>query len=108
MARRLTRGDVWLYRFAAPDKRRPVLVLTRQSALDLLDTVVVAWVGSTRRGLPSEVLLDASHGMKSECAVNLDHVFTVRKRDLKKYVTTLAPDVMTQVCRALAIATGCR
>jgi mRNA-degrading endonuclease toxin of MazEF toxin-antitoxin module len=46
--------------------------------------------------------------MKSECAVNLDHVFTVRKRDLKKYVTTLAPDVMTQVCRALAIATGCR
>jgi len=107
MARGVARGEVWLYTFAAPDKRRPVLVISRQDAIDVLDTVMVAPITSTRHGLPSEVDLDASDGLKTACAANLDHVHTVRKRDLKRFVTSLRPERLMAVCHALAAATGC-
>ena len=44
-----------MYRFSPPDKERPVLVLTRESALDYLSTATVAPVTSTIRGVLSEV-----------------------------------------------------
>ena len=109
MARRrsLSRGDVLFHRFARPDKRRPVVVLSRLDAIDVLREVMVAPITSTVRGLPSEVRLDASNGMKGPCAVNLDHVQTVQQADLNRYVTTLDSGIMAEVCSALAIATGC-
>lgn len=107
MARRLTRGDIWLYRFRQPDKRRPVLVIGRGDALEVMQTVLVAGITSTIRDLPTEVLLGPEHGMKAPCAVNLDHVFTIRQADLRRYVATVSPETMRRVCRALAIATGC-
>ena len=107
MARGLSRGEIWLYRFASPDKRRPVLVLSRQEAVDVLDTVMVAPITSQRCGIPTEVELDAMHGLKGPSAVNLDHVHTVAKRDLQRYVGTLPPAVMHAVCRALGVASGC-
>jgi len=54
---RISRGEVRLYEFAAPDKMRPALVLTRNSAIGYLSTVTVAPVTSTIRGVPSEVVL---------------------------------------------------
>jgi mRNA interferase MazF len=107
MARGVARGEIWLHTFALPDKRRPVLVLSRQDAIDVLDTVMVAPITSTRHGVPSEVEVGVEDGLKTACAVNLDHVHTVRKRDLRRFVTTLKPPRMAQVCRALAVATGC-
>jgi len=62
MAGRLSRGDVHLYRFAPPDKQRPVLILTRDSAVGHLSSVTVAPISSTVRGVPSEVTLDADDG----------------------------------------------
>jgi mRNA interferase MazF len=107
MARRVARGDVWLHRFDAPDKRRPVVVLSRPEAIEYMHSVIVAPVTSRIRGLPSEVRLDVAHGMKGPCVVNLDHVQTVRQSDLRRFVASLPPEVMAQVCRALAVATGC-
>jgi len=77
MAGRLSRGEVRLYRFAPPDRPRPVLILTRESAGGHLSTVTVAPITSTIRGVPSEVILDASDGMKGPCAVNLHGAVTV-------------------------------
>lgn len=108
MARQLSRGDVYLHRFGRPDKRRPILVLSRAEAIEVLHEVIVAPITSTVRGIPSEVVLGTEHGMKGTCAVNLDHVQTVRKADLRGYVTTLDTPVMRAVCHALAVATGCR
>jgi len=54
----IARGEVRLYHFARPDKTRPVVVLTRQSALAYLSTVTVAPITSTIRGVPSEVVLN--------------------------------------------------
>jgi mRNA interferase MazF len=107
MARAIARGDVYLHRFGRPDKRRPVVVISRQDAIDALGEVMVAPVTSTIRGIPSEVALGPEHGLKQACAANLDHVMTVRKEDLRGYVATLGPEPMRRVCEALAIATGC-
>ena len=101
------RGEIWLHTFAPPDKRRPVLVLSRDSAIPLLRTVIVAPITSTIRGLPSEVPVGFEEGLKQASAVNLDHVQTVAQRDLRYFVGSLGPDKIDAVCRALAIATGC-
>jgi mRNA interferase MazF len=77
MAKRLNRGDVYLSIFAPPDKQRPVLVLTRDSAIGYLSTVTVAPITSTVRGVPSEVVLDVDDGMKARCAVNLFNAVTI-------------------------------
>jgi mRNA interferase MazF len=107
MARRVARGEIWLHEFARPDKRRPVLVLSRQEVIDVLHTVTVAPIMSTIYGVPSEVLVGPDEGLKHACAVNLDHVQTIPKRDLERYVGKLGTRKMTQVCGALAIAMGC-
>jgi mRNA interferase MazF len=103
----VSRGDIWLYDFRAPDKRRPVLVLTRSDVVDLLRTVMVAPITSTIRGAPSEVLVGVDEGLKGPSAVNLDHVQTVEQQRLRRFVGTVPPQKMAQVCEALRVATGC-
>ena len=103
----LQRGEVWLHQFASPDKRRPVVVLSRPQALQLLRTAVVAQVTSTIHGSPSEVIVGVEEGLKAPSAVNLDNVHTVDQRSLRHYLGALSEEKMRQVCRALAIATGC-
>jgi mRNA interferase MazF len=71
-----------LYQFSYPDKQRPVVVLTRESAVGYLSAVTVAPITSTIRGVPSEVLLTEADGMKGTCAVNLHNVVTVSKAHL--------------------------
>ena len=107
MAGRLERGDVRLCRFPAPDKRRPVLVLTRDAALGFLARVTVAPVTSTIRGVPSEVQLGPDDGMKQPCAVNLHNVVTVPKDGLGQRVAHLDDRRMAEVCAALGFALGC-
>ena len=116
------RGEIWHYGFKRPDKRRPVVVLTRQEVLPMLHTAMVAPITSTIRGLPSEVAVGADEGLRHDSAINLDHVQTVEQRLLHRYVGSLSPTKMRQVprprrryrpsmrqvCRlALAVATGC-
>ena len=107
MARRVARGEIWSYRFKLPDKRRPVLVLTRSEVIPLLHTVMVAPVTSTRRGAPSEVNVGVDEGLKHDAAINLDHVQTVEQQRLVGFVGTLSAEKMQHVCRALGVATGC-
>jgi mRNA interferase MazF len=107
VAREVSRGEIWSYRFSSPDKRRPVLILSRQEVIGLLHTVMVAPVTSTIRGAPSEVLIDEDEGLKHPSAVNLDHVQTVEKSRLTGFVGSLGSRKMSEVCRALAVAAGC-
>ncbi len=94
-------------RFPAPDKQRPVLVLTNDGALDYLSRVTVAPLSSTIRGVPSEVPLGLDDGLKQACAVNLHNVVTVRKERLGRRVCQLGDDRMHEVCAALGFALGC-
>lgn len=107
MAGGVARGDVRLYQFAPPDKRRPVLVLTRDSAIGYLSTVTVAPITSAIRGVPSEVLLSEEDGMKSACAVNLHNAITVSQQRVGKRVAHLSQRRMSEVCSALRFSLGC-
>lgn len=107
MALRVNRGEIWLYTFGSPDKRRPVLVLSRQKAIDLLRTVLVAPITSSAHGAPSEVPVGIEDGLKHESVINLDQVQTVDQTKLHHFVGTVGHEKMDAVCRALLIATGC-
>jgi mRNA interferase MazF len=100
---RIARGHIRLYQFAADpkmnDKKRPALVLTRNSAMAYLSSVTVAPVTSTIRGVPSEVVLHEEDGMKSPCAVNLHNAVTVSQQRLGKRVAQLSSARMNEVCR---------
>lgn len=107
MARVISRGEIWSYTFRSPDKRRPVLVLSRQDVIGLLHTVMVAPITSTIYGAPSEVRVGIEEGLKHESAVNLDHVQTVEQARLTGRLGHVRPAKLREVCRALAVATGC-
>ncbi len=102
----MKRGEVRWYKFTRPDKRRPVLVLTRDSALAFLAEVTVAPLTSTIRDIPSEVLLTAADGVPRDCAVNLDHMQTVARGRLGPVITVLRRERMADVGRALLFALG--
>lgn len=69
MAGRVKRGEVWLYRVRKPDRRRPVLVLSRDDVIGLLHTVTVAPITSTIHSAPSEVIVGIDEGLKHDSAV---------------------------------------
>ncbi len=100
----MKRGDIRWYRFRSPDKKRAVLVLTRDSVLAYLDEVTVAPVTSTVRDIPSEVLLTQDDGMKGNCAVNLDHIQTVSRKRIGRRITALSWEKILQVRRAIRFA----
>ncbi len=107
MAGRIVRGDVRLYNFAPPNKKRPVVVLTRDHAIEYLSTVTVAPITSSIRGVPSEVLLTEEDGMKASCAVNLHNAVTVSQDRLGKRVAQLSSQRMSEICAALRFTLGC-
>jgi mRNA interferase MazF len=84
-----------------------VVVLSRQRAINLLRTVLVAPITSTAHGAPSEVQVGLEEGLKHESVVNLDQVQTVDQQRLHHFVGTVGPAKMIAICRALMIATGC-
>lgn len=107
MGAAIARGDVRLYKFALPDKQRPVVILTRDSSIPYLSSVTVAPITSTIRGVPSEVILDENDGMKSRCVVNLHNAVTVSQRRLGRRVCQLTPNRMCDICAALRFSLGC-
>jgi mRNA interferase MazF len=107
VASRIARGDVRLYQFAPPDKRRPVVVLTRNSAIAYLSTVTVAPITSTTRGVPSEVVLGEEDGMKAPRAVNLHNMVTIHQDRLGRRLAQLSSLRMNEICASLRFSLGC-
>ncbi len=102
----MKRGEVRWYIFSRPDKKRPVVILTRDSALEFLGEVTVAPVTTTIRDIPSEILLSKSDGMPRDCAVNLDHIQTVSKGKISSLITTLGAGKMQEMRSSLLFALG--
>jgi mRNA interferase MazF len=102
----MKRGEIRWYEFQPPDKRRPVLILTRDSVLPHLNDVTIAPITSTIRGIASEVKLSTADGMPQDCAVNFHHLQTVSKRKIGRLITALSPEKMRQVGPALCFALG--
>ena len=92
------------YQFNRPDKKRPVLVLTRDAILEYLGEVTVAPITTTVRDIPSEVLLSKAAGMPRDCAVNCEHLHTVARAKIGRLIVTLSPAKMLKVGCAIRFA----
>jgi mRNA interferase MazF len=102
----MNQGDVYWYTFQEPDKRRPVVILTRDSAIGFLTSLTIAPITTTIRSIPSEVVLTEQDGMAQACAVNLDNIQTITKAKLRGYITHLSFARMLEVRDAISFALG--
>jgi mRNA interferase MazF len=102
----VNRGEIWQFSFPHPNKRRPVLVLTRQEVIGHLHSVTVAPITTTVRGIPSEVVIGPESGLKSVSAINLDNLATVPKDGLRAFVGTVPPLILDNIREALLFALG--
>jgi len=100
----MRRGDIRWYKFKSPDKKRPVVILTRNSILEYLTEVMVAPVTSTIRDIPSEVFLSKHDGVRKDCVINFDHIQTVSKSRIGALITTLSDDRLSEVRGAICFA----
>jgi mRNA interferase MazF len=102
----VNRGEIWQFSFPSPNRRRPVLVLTRNELIPHLNEVTVAPLTTTIRGVPSEVVVGPECGLKMPSAINLHHVATVPRKGLRSFVGTVPPHLMSGVRQALLFALG--
>ena len=90
----------------AEDKVRPVLVVTRDQALQVLRRIMVAPITRTVRGIPTEVPLDASDGMREPCAASFDNLRVVPKSSLTGRIGS-AQYRRHEICAALNAVADC-
>ena len=100
----MKRGEIRWYKFQRPDKKRPVLVLTRDSILEYLGEVTIAPITTTIRDISSEVFLSESDGMPTACVINFDHIQTVSKGRIGSLITAISSDKLKQVREAVVFA----
>jgi mRNA interferase MazF len=98
------RGEVRWYKFRNPDKKRPVVILTRDSILEYLGEVTIAPVTSTVREIPSEVFLSTQDGLRNDCVINCDHIQTVSKSGIGSLITTLSEEKLDEIRGAVCFA----
>ena len=102
----MNRGEIRWYTFRPPDKRRPVLLLTRNEVLNQLNQLIVAPITRTIRGLTTEVVLSEEDGMPVSCAVNFDHISSAQRDRIGSILCTLPESRLLEVRRSLLIACG--
>ena len=100
----MKRGEVRWYKFKHPDKKRPIVILTRNSILEYLGEVTIAPVTSTIRDIPSEVLLSRLDGMHNDYAINCDHIQTVSKSNVGSLIASLSKEKLSEVRDAINFA----
>ncbi len=102
----MTQGEIRWYKFKPPDKKRPVVILTRNSIIEYLSEVTIAPITSTIRDIPSEVYLSRSDGMPIDCAINCDHIQTVSKSKIGLIITKLSTEKSKELKKAVSFALG--
>lgn len=102
----MSRSEVW-WADVPSTGRRPCLVLTRQTAIPLLHAVLAVPATTTIRGIPTEVALGPEDGMPTESVLSFDNLVLLSKSCFVARICTLSNSRMHEVCKALAIATGC-
>ena len=87
--------------------RRPHLIVTRSSAVPVLNALIAVPATRTTRGIQTEVPLTRADGMPSDCVLSLDNLSRIPKAFFVERICELRGDRLAEVCRALAYATDC-
>jgi mRNA interferase MazF len=102
----MNQGDVYWYLFQPPDKRRPIVIVTRDSAIPYLTALTIVPITTTIRSIPSEVILTEEDGLLTECAANCDNLQTIPKAKLGNLITHLSPSKLSELRDAITFALG--
>jgi len=102
----IRRGDVRWFRFEAPDKRRPVLVLGRDEVLPALAQVPVIPLSTQARGLRWEVALTEAEGLPTACVLKPEWIRVVDRTQLGPWITSLREERWPDVRAALLDVLG--
>jgi mRNA interferase MazF len=100
----MKRGQIRWYKFKHPDKKRPVLILTRDSIIPYLGEVTIAPITTTIRNIPSEISLSKQDGMSRVCVINCDHIQTISKNKIGALITTISNEKIDKVSKAISFA----
>ena len=99
--------DVWWAELKAPIGRRPVVLLTRTSALSYLSRCIVAEVTTIVRGIPQEVPLGPAEGLSRRCVANLDNIGLIESERLLEHIGNMPANRWSEVCAAMAHVIAC-
>jgi mRNA interferase MazF len=102
----IAKGDIRWFRFTAPDKRRPVLVLGRQDVLPSLSQVPVVPLSTQHRGLEWEVAVGEEIGLPSACVIKPEWIRIVERRHLGPLIATLPDERWPEFRQALLSVLG--
>lgn len=102
----MNRGEVWWLEHPTAG-RRPACIITRQAAIAVLTSVLVAPATRTVRDIPTEVPVGRGEGMPDDCVLSFDNLGVVPKTLLTERITRLPPAKLAEICTALGSATGC-
>ena len=100
------RGEVW-FADVPGDKRRPILVLSRDPMGRVLHSVICAPITSRVRGLSTEVGLGPEAGLAQASVANFDNLFLLARLRLVRRLGRASAASMADACAAIAAATGC-
>ena len=102
----MQRGEVWWAHFPKPVGRRPVVLVSRDRAIQVRQSVTVAAITTTVRDIPVEVPLGPEDGLPKPCVANCDVLTTVPKTILAQRLGLLRPAKLHAVNDALRFALG--
>lgn len=101
MPRATSHGEIW---WADIDKRRPVVIASRDDAHGDRSRTTVAVITRRRREIPTEVAVDEREGLSARSVVNCDGLVTIPKSDLDRRVGRLSNENLLAFHRALRFA----
>lgn len=102
----VAQAELWLME-TPNQKRRPVLVVSRDEVIPVVNNVVVAPVTSTIRGIPTCVPVGPDEGVDHESVASFDNLAAVPKSVLTTRLGALGTGGRQQICRALDAVADC-
>jgi len=98
--------ELWLME-TPNQRRRPVLVVTRDEVIPVLNNVVVAPITSTIRTIPTCIPVGPDEGIDHDSVATFDNLAAVPKSVLTTRLGELGPDGRRRICKALEAVANC-
>jgi mRNA interferase MazF len=102
----MKRGEVWVADLPPPDKRRPVVLVSREEAYGLREQLTVAPITTRLRAIASHVPVGRDDGLERESAINCDQVLTLHRSRLKSRIGPLSRSKIEELDTALRFSLG--
>lgn len=102
----VAQGELWLLE-TPNQKRRPVLIVSRDEVIGVVNNVVVAPVTSTIRTIPTCIPVGPDEGIDHESVASFDNLAAVPKSLLTRRLGQLPAGGHHRLCTALDALANC-